>query len=189
MHSENLSTHSLKTNKKEKGASRKHNQSKSAPSAKSRHLIHAVLPETIHAPAPGAREAIIPPARVDRAVGVGDAEVGGAAAGQPELHAVGEGEEAAVELARVLAVGAQEGVLAGVLAVDPGRVVLVVGVVVVVGYADLDGGEAGGEEESEEGGGGGGGGRESHFWGIGVGSMLEFDVIFGKGWILVAMVV
>ena len=43
--------------------------------------------------------------------------------------------------------------MAGVLAGDPGRVVLVVGVVVVVRYADLDGGEAGGEgeEEGEEG--------------------------------------
>ena len=56
-----------------------------------------------------------------------------------------------------------------------------VGVVVVVGYADLDGGEAGGEEEGEEGGGGGGGGRGSHFWGIGVVSRLEFEVIFDKG--------
>jgi hypothetical protein len=40
-------------------------------------------------------------------------------------------------------------------------VVLVVGVVVVVRYADLDGGEAGGEEGEEEGGGGG-----FHLWGL-----------------------
>jgi hypothetical protein len=124
-------------------------KAKAPPLAKSRHLIHTILPKTIHAPNPSIREAIIPAARIDRAVRVRDAEVRGAAASQPEPDAVGEGEEATVEFARVLAVGAQEGVLAGVLAGDPGRVVLVVGVVVVVGYADLDGGEAGGEEEEE----------------------------------------
>jgi hypothetical protein len=64
------------------------------------------------------------------------------------------------------------------LAVDPGRVVLVVGVVVVVRYADLDGGEAGGEVGEEEGGGGG-----FHLWG----SMGGFRGCCGRGrdvWLL-----
>lgn len=127
---------------------------------KRRNLINTILPETVNTPHPSIREPIRPPARIHRPIRVQDAEIVRAAAGQAELHAVGQREEAAVEVAWVLAVGAWEGVLAGVLAVDPGRVVLVVGVVVVVRYADLDGGEAGGEVGEEEGGGGG-----FHLWG------------------------
>jgi hypothetical protein len=77
-----------------------------SPSPKSSNLINTILPKAVHAPASGIREAIIPSTRVQRPVRIRDAEVVRAAARETELDAVGQREKAAVELARILAVGA-----------------------------------------------------------------------------------